>query len=95
MEVLFTLRNLKDEWTTLRSPENTSVGQVLIDEKNRTALISNRIVTGWYEGKLINDADELSILKCMSNSSSVTSDVRYLSSRIGRMESHKQDNCRS
>jgi len=66
-----------------------------MDEKNVTALLSSRIVAGWYEGKLINNAVELSILKCMSNSSSVTSDVRYLSTRIGRMESHKQDNCRS
>jgi len=46
MPVLVTLRNLKDERTTLRMPGNTTVRQVLMNEKNTNERLSSRIVTG-------------------------------------------------
>ena len=69
------------------------MGQVVLHEKNANARLSSKFVTGWYEGKLVNNDIDLSTLKCMGKSSSVTLDVRYLSSRFDRMESYKQDNC--
>jgi len=65
-----------------------------MNEKNTNERLSSRIVTGWFNGKLIDDDTQMSTLKNLSKSASVTLDVRYLSSMFTTStESYQPDNC--